>query len=486
VKASTVKPAESSHKSQQKGGYQHSYNNNTQQTPPPSSYAVSSIAIWDTQPSFKIFSGSHDGFWRLWNPSSNFTKEFEHYMGPPKPAVAVPALGAHTPASATATVPANAKKEYPPKLHKMTITNNYMFVAFDAPCAKIPGGIDVGMVHAWNLASPQDPPMEFHMDVDASAGNATHMSGGSGSDSLSPFAHAGGVSSLLVQPDGLAFTGGKDGLIRCWSMVDAPGDAGGAAAGAVPPAAGKKVFAVQRCMAGHAREVTALARASPTDPILWSGSTDGTMRLWDAATGKCQYMITSETPNAAGQPTGHSGAITALETWDFGNEHFILSSSLDGSVRAWSTKAECMANSLTIDQQNDQQQPAQQQGQHGHHQQHHQQQQSSTSASGIQYPPQGVVSMAVHKDLSNNPLLICGMLHGDICIRALSQQSATVPAFSLLMILNGYHLQCGHNPDRYASSAIRSVVAGPSCTFYTGGEDGKLCVWQIVADFKLA
>jgi len=377
-------------KKAQVAGNTSSFQNNYNSAP--SSYAVSSIAIWESSQPFKIFSGAHDGYWRLWNPSANFGREFEHYMGPP--------------------VQPDQMEVVPPKIHAISIVNNYLFVAFDAPCQLIPGPVAVGMVHAWNLNSPSDAPMQFHLDSDSA-----------------PFAHALGVTSLRVQPDGTALTGGKDALIRCWAMDG-------------------NVFKPTQILSGHAKEVTCLARALPSDPILWSGSTDGTLRLWDTASGACPYMITCDTLDAAGQSVGHSAAITSLITWDSGNNNcFILSSSLDGSIRAWSPKAECMASAPDVSS--------------------------------------GVVCMALHHDLSHKPLLICGLVHGDIAIRTL-QQTATLPALSLIMTLNGQYLRCGHNLNSASNAtAIRAVESGPQHTFYTGGEDGKMCVWQIVSEFQI-
>jgi hypothetical protein len=52
-------------------------NSNKQQMEP-----VSTVALWETNGTIKLFTGSNDGFWRLWNfvPNSGFVKEFEHNM----------------------------------------------------------------------------------------------------------------------------------------------------------------------------------------------------------------------------------------------------------------------------------------------------------------------------------------------------------------------------------------------------------------------
>eukprot|EP00957_Ditylum_brightwellii_P010112 764221-Ditylum_brightwellii.AAC.1 len=88
---------------------------------------VSSVAIWETQGTIKIFSGSHDGYWRLWNTAQGtFVKEFEHRMGG--------------------------------KVETVDVASNFLFVGFEGTTVKVPG-VRVGMVHAWNLAVPTDPPI---------------------------------------------------------------------------------------------------------------------------------------------------------------------------------------------------------------------------------------------------------------------------------------------------------------------------------------
>jgi hypothetical protein len=63
--------------------YNNNNNNNSYHNKSESRHAaVSAVSIWETQGSIKIFTGSHDGYWRLWNTQgSTFTKEFEHNMG---------------------------------------------------------------------------------------------------------------------------------------------------------------------------------------------------------------------------------------------------------------------------------------------------------------------------------------------------------------------------------------------------------------------
>ena len=69
-----------------------------------------------------------------------------------------------------------------------------------------------------------------------------------------------------------------------------------------------------------------------------------------------------------------------------------------------------------------------------------------------------------------------GLESGDIMIRSILQSaSGQTPAFCLLVKLS----------NKYTKShdgAVRAIRAGPSNTFYTAGDDGKVNVWQIAAE----
>jgi len=266
------------------------------------------------------------------------------------------------------------------------------------------------MIHVWNLSNPADPPLEFHLDD------------GTG---FSPYAAARGVTAMVVDMEPIV-SGSRDGVIRCWRF---------------DPTA--KRFAVMNTLHGHAREISGLVvtTAANGSKILWSSSIDRTMRLWDLESGKCQYLISADTKNATGNVVGHTDAITSMLVWD-GKEHgnFVLSASLDGSVKAWSANAECVASET-----------------HG----------------------QGVVSISLVNDASNRPLLMCGLENGNIMIRSVLQTQKT-PAFCLLMTLSSRFTNVGHT-----NGPVKCIRAGPSATFYTGGNDGKVNVWQVIGDFDL-
>jgi len=335
--------------------------------------AVSTIAIWETQGAIKIFTGSHDGYWRLWNTQgSQFQKEFEHNMGGGK-------------------------------VECLRVAQNFLFCGFEAVSMGLPGGAKVGMIHVWNLLRPTDPPLELHMH------------------SLMPYAHASCITELVVVgSDQIVVSGCRSGVIRIWKFDGS-----------------KPGFVLTQTIHGHAREITGLL---VVDNLLWSSSIDGSIRLWDLnKNGDCQYVITRDT-KSNNDPVGHNGAVTGLLTYNMpGAGTYVLSSSLDGTIKAWNgSNGECMI-----------------------YEDHH----------------AGVVSMAISKDLSNNPILLVGLDSGNIMIRNLVQ-TAKAPAFALLLTLNP-SFSTGHY------GAVRTIVGGPQNTFYTGGGDGKLLVLQITDDLGI-
>jgi len=110
-------------------------------------------------------------------------------------------------------------------------------------------------------------------------------------------------------------------------------------------------------------------------------------------------------------------------------EDYVVSGSLDGTVKIWDGKATLQA----------------------------------TESQG-----QGIVSLASLEDPGNNMVLVIGLEKGNIMVRHL-------PSFMNLFTLDARYT-FGHQ------GAVRTVVKGPSNTFYTGGEDGVVLVWQIVGD----
>lgn len=352
------------------------YNNNNRYNQTLAS--VSSVAIWETGGAIKLFTGSHDGFWRLWNfvPNTGFMKEFEHNMGGP--------------------------------VHSLVVASNFLFCGFESISPLLPE-INVGMVHAWNLANPADPPLEFHMSP------------------LAPYAHAQGVTQLLV--DGTkVVSGSKDGGIKLWSF-DAAANG----------------FKLTQEFSGHAREITGLAVA---DTVLWSSSIDGSIRIWDLIKGECQYLISmahaGATPPPPGtlppQSPGHTHAVTNLVSFKSASGIFILSSSLDGDVKAWNgTTGQCVAS----------------------------------ESNG-----EGVVTMSMGADSAGKPLLLLGLESGSIMVRNLEPTPKIQQAFAPILKLS-QHITAGH------LGAVKALAQGSPGTFYSGGMDGQALVFEFTGDLGL-
>merc|ERR1712151_1439557 len=118
---------------------------------------------------------------------------------------------------------------------------------------------------------------------------------------------------------------------------------------------------------------------------------------------------------------------------------FVLSGSLDGTVKAWNGETgECLASE-------------------NHN--------------------QGVISMALNTDVKGIPIVLCGLEDGTLMIRNMLQTQNLAPFTPLVAISNFSH-------NNVHEGAIQSIKSGPSNTFYTGGRDGKLLVWQITGDLS--
>jgi WD40 repeat protein len=384
----------------------------------PNVAAVSSIAIWE-QPGqgFKIFTSSHDGYWRLWNTAGGqFQQEFENHMNG--------------------------------IVHKCLVSYDqmYLFCGFEAMCRAIPAAnVTVGMVHGWNLQQPSQPPLELQIQPSSTSSGASTptiangmVASGSSSASL-PFAHNMTVTALhMAQPSSAATnadtiqiaTGSRDGSIRLWSYRNG-------------------AFVLVRSLPGHAREVTGLVILSSQN-LLWSSGMDHCIRIWNMMTGDCQHCITGpsmDPPNAMLQPqtppnsgVGHAMPITALIPYVSPAGTFILSASLDQTVKVWNAvTGGCVASE-------------------SHN--------------------EGIVCMTIARDLGNNELLLLGMESGSIQCRNI-QPTATIAAFQLLFTLSLYHTGVGHE------GAVKCITAGPSGTFYSGGVDGKMLVMSFSGDLGL-
>lgn len=193
--------------------------------------SVSSIAIWEQQPGqLKIFTGSTDGYWRLWNPVANpqsMRPEFEHLMNG--------------------------------KVHTLLVKNNFLVCGFEAPPVSLPT-ITVGMCHIWNLQAPSQKPLELHA-------HSVHV----------PYAHNTGVTAVAMHGHNndpstwQMVTGSRDGTMRLWKLEN-------------------NVFVVVHTLMGHAREVTSILLL-PDSNTIWSSGTDQCLRIWDATNGTIKHTI---------------------------------------------------------------------------------------------------------------------------------------------------------------------------------------------------
>ena len=348
--------------------YNSNYNNNNNKP------GVSSVAIWENQGAIKIFTGSKDGFWRLWNTANGqFVKEYEQNMNG--------------------------------EVDCLVVESNFLFCGFSSQSPALPE-VNVGMIHAWNLNNPADPPSEFHMHA------------------MLPYAHATCTSKLIVEGTKVV-SGAHDGSIRLWAFDNAANG-------------GKGGFGLTQSLLGHAREVTGLSIAGNN---LWSCSTDGAIRIWDIANGGvCQHAITMSSGPNPQQPLGHTNAVTCLLSFTGPSGLFILSGSLDGTVKAWNAQTgECVGSTNNNE---------------------------------------GVVSMSLCDDpTGSHQLLLIGLESGSFMFRNLLPTGKIQQAFEGIMYVQSH--------PTWHTQAIKALAKGPTATFYTGGSDGKMLVGQLTGDLGL-
>ncbi|HEY76402.1 MAG TPA: hypothetical protein G4O00_09510 [Thermoflexia bacterium] len=124
--------------------------------------------------------------------------------------------------------------------------------------------------------------------------------------------HTGGVLAVAVSPDGRwALSGSLDGTVKVWDV-----------------ATGRLL----RSLEGHTDWVRAVA-VSPDGRRIVSGSDDGTVKVWDLESGRLLRSL-----------EGHTGAVLAIAMSPDGR--WALSGSLDGTVKVWDVATGRLLRSL--------------------------------------------------------------------------------------------------------------------------------------------
>lgn len=124
----------------------------------------------------------------------------------------------------------------------------------------------------------------------------------------------GQVYAMEVSNNGMLLAGDQSGNILAWRM---PTDTDTPKTLSSTPTA---------CLKGHTRAVISLTVGTT---LLYSGSMDNTIRVWDLETMQCVHTLTQ-----------HTSAVTSLLCW---KEH-LVSSSLDETIKVW-----CMTESGAIE-----------------------------------------------------------------------------------------------------------------------------------------
>lgn len=285
---STVK---NSNKDTTSNGQNNRYNNYNKFHP------TTDIALWiKPEEPLRIFTSSHDGFWRLYNTTNGqFQKEIEHNMNG--------------------------------KVHTVMVVDHFLFCGFEASSVKVPNQM-VGMIFAWNLSNTGDAPMELHM------GN------------LAPYAHSKGVSKLITHKNA-CFSGGQDHVIRIWEFD-------------ISMNQGKGGFKLIKECCGHVGTITGLVFlndmlwSSSKDGTIRLWDSKANWECKHLITGSnppatAAIGALSPTTQNGSEDKGHTDAITSLIHFkdEQNGASYILSSSLDGNVKVWdSSNGNCLSTTL--------------------------------------------------------------------------------------------------------------------------------------------
>jgi WD40 repeat protein len=209
------------------------------------------------------------------------------------------------------------------------------------------------MIQSWDLSNPNAPPVSFPLGQ------------------FAPYASPRSINMLLAIPDPagpIIVAAGEDPSIRVWK----------------PSATAPGTYSCLSTMSGHVRGVTA---GSIVDGLLWTSSVDCNIRIWDPAAAECKHVIAAgqPAPQQGGNnqappppPAGHTGPVACLEVCEHEGQKFVLTGSLDCTVRAWDASANQMI---------------------------------------CESHPSGVFSLCVVEDTGKNKLLVAGLEKGNIMVR---------------------------------------------------------------------
>jgi len=197
--------------------------------------------------------------------------------------------------------------------------DNTLVVAYTAP---VPGvhPDPVGMVKAYAYTH------SAVLDLAVPGMSYTHKDAVYCLETLSTGSGAADKAAMPV-----VFTGGNDAVVRAWSFD-----------------AATSAYGVVWTLDGHTRPITALgfmADAATGANILWSGSEDRTLRLWNLADGACVEAIQPQARPAAimaaggaaiaGAGRGHAEQVRSICCGSWKGVPVVITGSIDGGIQVW-------------------------------------------------------------------------------------------------------------------------------------------------------